>query len=120
MFLNGRFQSDKEEEFTIYFKTPTKSLKFFFSKGKDLNCQYIKTIDFSHFDTSQLEDISYSIERCFSLESVIFNNSIKSNAENYAYMFDKCYKIKSIDLSGFAKKERQVIILLVCLKSVIL
>ena len=106
--LNGRFQSDKEEEFAIYFKTPTKSLKFFFSKGKDSCCEFIKTIDFSHFDTSRLEDISYSIERCFSLESVIFNNSIKSNVESYVYMFDRCNKIKSIDLSGFTIKSSSV------------
>ena len=97
--INGQITSNELVEMTIYFGQSIGSLSSFFKDEKDSNCKNIKTIDFSHFDSSQVTVASRLFDGCSSLESVIFGNFYGSKVTTIQYMFASCSKIKSIDLS---------------------
>ena len=86
----------------IHFSYPIKSLeKFFdgFDVEKNNNC--IMSIDFSHFDSSKLENVAYMLFFCNNLESIDFTNFTTTNIKNMSHMFSATYALKSIDVSSF-------------------
>ena len=85
----------------IYFESPVESLSSFFDAESDPNVANIKSIDFSHFDSSNIKDMSYLFKGCTSLDSVNFKNFNGAAVNNMERMFYNCNKIKSLDLSSF-------------------
>ena len=49
--------------------------------------KYLKSIDFSNFDSSLVTNMSQVFELCESLESINFSNIDTSSLENMEYMF---------------------------------
>ena len=90
----------------MYFKEPiTTLLKFFYSEDKQV--ANIKYIDFSNFDSSSIEDMSYLFFGCTSLESVNFGDFDASKVTDMRYMFANCFTIKSINLSSFTFEQKK-------------
>ena len=78
-----------------YYTTPNSLQKMFKS------VRLIKSIDFSNFDTSNVQDMSYMLNDCQDIENINFNNFKTSNVKNMENMFCGSQKIKSLDLSSF-------------------
>ena len=58
-------------------------------------------IDFSNFNSYQVEDMADMFHGCFSLVSINFNNFNTQSVTDMADMFYECYNLKSLDLSSF-------------------
>ena len=75
------------------------------------DCQNLLSVDFSHFDASQLQNIDSLFENCSNLKYIDFSNihsnSLK-NAENTFYgVHDKCRLIcKEKYLSDMFEKDK--------------
>ena len=85
----------------IYFSSPLKSLANYFNSDFDVNADKIVSIDFSHFDAKEIENMESMLSGCISLESVNFDNFITSKVVNMKKMFYGCNILGSIDLSFF-------------------
>ncbi len=85
----------------IYFTRVTSNFSNFFDAQYDSNVVNIDSIDFSHMDLSQVNDMGYMFQGCSSLESVTFSENAPKALNNVAGMFSKCSELKSIDLSNF-------------------
>ena len=85
----------------IYFSTPLTSLENYFNSDFDVNANKIVSIDFSHFDAKDVQNMESMLSGCISLESVNFDNFNTSKVVNMKKMFYGCNKIESIDLSFF-------------------
>ena len=64
-------------------------------------CQTLKEINLSNFDTSKVTDMSYMFYSCSILENVDLSNFSVENVTNLGYAFNNCQKLKSLDLSSF-------------------
>ena len=110
----------------VYFEGIINSFGYFFDVYSDENAKFISSIDFSHFDWSQLNsmhnlfdglsslksidlsnfDLSkvnsmeYTFSGCSSLESVTLPENLQ-NVETMEFLFSGCSALKSIDFSNF-------------------
>ena len=84
----------------LYFNSLMTSLESFFDYNHDINAGKIKYIDFSHFNSSLITDMSKAFSGCTSLESINFNN-FKFSLTNTNNMFFGCDSLKSLDLTNF-------------------
>ena len=66
-----------------------------------LNCDKIIEIDLSHFDASNIYDMSGMFYNCISLISINFTNINTSSVNNMRKMFYNCTSLKNLDLSNF-------------------
>ena len=82
-----------EEGFVL--KMPENSASFF------ANLPYIKEIELSDFDTSNVTDMSYMFNYCYVLESLDLSKFDTSKVTAMSYMFSCCYALKRLDLSKF-------------------
>jgi len=64
-------------------------------------CTSIVSLDFSSFDTSDVEEMDNMFGDCSSLVSLDLSKFITSNVKNMNYMFQGCSSLKSLDLSNF-------------------
>ena len=85
----------------IYFNKGLTSLKNFFSKETDDNVVNIVSIDFSHFNSSGIEDMSSLFNGCNSLTYINFSKSNTQSLTNMGRMFSNCGSLKGLDLSMF-------------------
>ena len=65
------------------------------------NCQYLKSVDFTGFDTSLTVNMSRMFELCKYLESLNLSSLDTTNVTRMDYMFKDCRNISSLDVSGF-------------------
>ncbi len=65
------------------------------------DCQKLKALDLSNFDTSDVEDFSLVFYQCYNLKSLNLNGWNTSNATNMKWMFLGCSSLQNIDLSMF-------------------
>ena len=63
-------------------------------------CSALKSIDFSLFNTNNINDISGMFCGCSSLESINFSSINLTNIKDMSYLFYGCSSLKSIDLSS--------------------
>ena len=84
----------------IHFKNKLKSLFNFFC-SEDENTENIVSIDLSHLDTSELEDISSMFSGCSSVNSINLLYFNTSSVINMSSLFEGCTQLESIDLSNF-------------------
>ena len=64
-------------------------------------CEKIIEIDLSHFDTSQVKDMSFMFCACYSLSSLNLSNFNTSQEKYMSYMFFLCSSLSSLNLSNF-------------------
>ena len=76
--------------------------------GKVTNCDYlfygcinIIEIDFSYFNTSEVESMYRMLAECESLKSITISNLNTEKVKNMGYLFYKCESLISLDLSSF-------------------
>ena len=71
------------------------------SKGFFAKLPYIKEIELSDFDTSNVTDMSYMFAGCEALKSLDLSSFDTSKVTAMAGMFSNCYALESLDLSKF-------------------
>ena len=64
-------------------------------------CSDITEIDFSNFNTSNIDNMNYMFLGCSSLTSVNLSNFDTSKVTKMSLMFDGCSSLTSLDLSNF-------------------
>ncbi len=69
------------------------------SSGMFLDCQYLKSLDVSGWDTSAVLNMSYMFDGCRSLTSLDLSSWDTSNVTNMAGMFTSCGVLSSLDVS---------------------
>ena len=65
------------------------------------DCAELYEIDLSHFNASQLKDMSGMFTRCSMLERIIAPNLDTKNVINMVSMFDGCVLLYEVNLSGW-------------------
>ena len=76
--IDKNLEIKSNSQLIIYFDSTLESLSHFFSSEIDPNVININLIDLSHFDASNIKDLSNLFEGCTSLESVNFTNFEKA------------------------------------------
>ena len=71
------------------------------SSGMFLDCQYLKSLDASGWDTSAVSNMSYMFDGCYSLTSLDLSSWDTSNVTNMAGMFFSCGGLSSLDVSAW-------------------
>ena len=85
--------------YCIFLFSP-ESISSFFDVEKDGCARSINSIDFSHFDTEKLEDVSFLLRGCQSLQSVNLTNFDAPKLKYMQNMFQACENLQSVDLSS--------------------
>ena len=67
-------------------------------------CNYLKNINLSNFNTKNVTNMSYMFCECNSLSNINLTNFNTQNVINMRYMFSRCYSLSNIDLSNFNTK----------------
>ena len=91
---------DCKYEIEIHFLSPPKSLEYFFFFFY-ANTKKIKSIDFSHLDSSLLKDIKGMFYGDESLDSIDFTNFKTGIIKDFSELFYGCISLSSIDLQTF-------------------
>ena len=109
--INGVYnikQNDKDNlivlggsKIEIHFSNALKSLEKFFSSELDPNMAKITSIDFSHFNTSLIENMNSMFSGCSSLKSIDLSFFDTSLVIDMGFMFSNCTSLEIIDLSTF-------------------
>ena len=81
---------------TIKFNEPVQDCSHMF-----YNCDQIISIDFSNFDSSQVDNMSYLFYGCVNLRYINFANINTKKVTNTEKMFYCCYNLTHLDLSDF-------------------
>ena len=95
------YNVSKEIRREIHFKEPIRSLNNFFGCDKSEGIRYLKSVDFSNFNSASVSDMGYLFYRCEFLTSVDFTNFDTSQVVNMEKMFLECESLKYIDVSNF-------------------
>ena len=61
----------------------------------------VKSLDLTHFNTSDVTDMSEMFDNCAFLEEVDLSSFDTSRVKNFCAMFGDCYRLKSLDVSHF-------------------
>ena len=96
---NGSFRVNPGCKIELYFNSILTSLESFFDYNHDINVVNIKSIDFSHYNSSLITDMSKAFSGCASLESINFDNFNFSSVINMNNLFFGCDSLKSINLT---------------------
>ena len=65
------------------------------------DCENLKTLDVSNFNTINVTDMGYMFNYCSSLKTLDVSNFNTINVTNMGYMFKSCSSLKNLDLSNF-------------------
>ena len=91
------FQKEGYYKFEIVFNAKISNMKRFFYE-----CSNIIFLDFSNFDTSNVNDMSGMFRRCTKLKEIKgLNNFITTKVKNMIGMFNECPELISLDLFNF-------------------
>ena len=99
--INSSFTIKENGYIEIHFLKPVTSLQNFFGKWTDSNVGKIIYVDFSHFNSSSLENVYGIFSYCSNLKEINFTNFDTSKIRNMNSMFAECNGLLSIDLSNF-------------------
>ena len=64
-------------------------------------CNNLKSIDLSNFDTQDITNIGYMFYGCNELENINFTNFTTFNVTEMSHLFKGCFSLKKLDLSSF-------------------
>ena len=105
IIVNGKKTESKDKKYTFTWDQNFVILKWNEAitscKKMFQGCKDITEIDFSNFDSSSVNDMSYMFDSCESLISINFKNFITSRVTIMSCMFRNCKSLISLDLSGF-------------------
>ena len=96
--------------FSYFYKFPkegTYKIQYSFKKNMTKinhlfsDCNSIKNLNFSKFNSRNVTDMSYMFYNCQSLESINLLNFNTRNVNNMSNMFSYCNKLTDLDLSSF-------------------
>ena len=85
-----------DDDIRLIFENPPNSVQCLFQ-----NCYDIIEIDFSNFDSSNVEGMVSTFYSCSSLKSINFNNFNTSKVKSMNYMFYYCSSLTTLNLSNF-------------------
>ena len=85
----------------IKFSSPLTSMESFFDGVLDDKTQYLKSVDLSHLDATQITSFENMFYECISLKSVIPTKVPTLSLTTMKSMFDGCISIIYIDLSKY-------------------
>ena len=85
-------ENEGEYKIKIIFKKKMIDCQYMFR-----NCNNIKSVDLSSFDSSNVNNMNYMFGKCHFLEEVNLNNLITDKVVDMSYMFNKCFSLKKID-----------------------
>lgn len=100
-YKNEPFIIEANGSIDIYFNKTITELQSFFSGDFDINSKIISYVDFSHFDSSLLTNMSQLFQDCISIQEVNFTNFQTSLVTMMTQMFSGCSQLTSLDLSTF-------------------
>ena len=91
--FNKYFIPNKEGEYVIkiIFKNKMTDCRYMFR-----NCDNIKSVDLSSFDSSDVNNMNYMFGKCHFLEEINLNNLVTDKVTDMSYMFNKCYFLKKL------------------------
>lgn len=90
----------KDNGIEIHFGKAINSLNSFFNSNEDENMKYLVSVDFSNFNSININDLAKIFFGCSSLKSINFNNFKTSKVTNMSFMFNGCSSLDSLDLSS--------------------
>ena len=92
------YKFDKKGTFKIKycFQNNLKSLYALFCQ-----CYYIKTLNFSNFNTNDVTSTEYMLYECSQLTELNLTNFNTNNVTNMQYMFNNCRSLRELNLSSF-------------------
>ena len=91
----------KDTEIQIHFIIKLSDCSSFFIKNIETVINKIASVDFSKFDSSNLNAIRYMFEECKYLKSINFSNFNTSKIGSFQKIFFGCSSLKELDLSHF-------------------
>ena len=71
-------------------------------------CEKLKTLDLSSFDTRNVQNMKYMFWGDINLETINFSSFNTKNVTDMSYMFTSCWNLKNLDLSGFDTRNVQI------------
>ena len=99
--VNESLSINKGKKLEIYLNKETTSLKSFFNSDLDPNMLYVKSIDFTLFDSSKVTNMENLFKGCSELDEIDFTNFNTSLVTSMTSMFSGCSKLIELDLSLF-------------------
>ena len=85
----------------IYFSSPLTSLESFFDRTLDDKMEYLKSVDLSHLDATQITSFENLFYECLALKSVTPTKVPTLSLTTMSSMFEGCISILAIDLSKY-------------------
>ena len=102
--------NDKKIDFTYYYKFPNEGnykIKYVFTKllnstnSMFSNCNSLKSLDLSNFNTENIKDMHCMFYNCNSLRSLDLSNFNTQNVTNMFSLFFGCNSLISLNLTNF-------------------
>ena len=87
------------QDLEIHFNKAIQTLESYFDYNYDSFAEYIESVDFSNFDSSEITSLVCLFGGVRKLKYVNFKNFKSSKLTTLAYMFNLCTALSSIDLS---------------------
>ena len=91
-----KFEKEGKHLIKYIFPNKIKKTLFMFSE-----CKSLTNIDFSNFDSSIVNDISYMFNKCGKLNNINLAYFNTSNVTDMNSLFYECFKLNYVDLSSF-------------------
>ena len=92
-----KFNTSGARNVIIEFKEKVENLDCFFQ-----NCDYLISVDFSNFDTSELTNMYGLFAFCYNLTSITWGPYFStSKVTDMSDLFNGCYSLELLDLSNF-------------------
>ena len=101
MFINESFNVNSSNDAELHFIYPISDLSEFFVLNENGIVHNLKSVNFSHFNSKYITNMSKIFYECYRIETIDFTNFNTSNVLDMSYMFHHCDSLEMLDLSGF-------------------
>ena len=101
MFINESFNVNSSNDAELHFIYPISDLSEFFVLNENGIVHNLKSVNFSHFNSKYITNMSKIFYECYRIETIDFTNFNTSNVLDMSYMFHHCDSLEFLDLSGF-------------------
>ena len=99
--ISKKISLKKDAEVEIHFANPIKTFEHFFDSTYDKNMEFVEFIDFTYFDSSEVENMNHMFAGCKSLKSINFAHFSTNKVTSMISVFLNCNSLTSLDLSNF-------------------
>ena len=86
----GLININEDNSIKISFSLSIATLESFFNSNNDLNTKKIISIDFSHFDSSEVTSMERMLSGCIQLEYINFSGCNTKKLADLQFMFYQC------------------------------